>query len=786
MDTVHRSNISISLILFVMVFSITFVSVFTYFPIYANTIEQKTTEIKEDAKLQALLLKQVLTPVNSAKSEWRKQRETARALTSIAALWNQLKTDKLQQQFYLIYKNPSNNKVEVKLSSHTDANSPSESLKIQSSMYLSLQGNIGIQSIVDYTNTTLITAYAPIIEDQWGIVVKYQEKTLTPSLIEALKHTLYAALLITLIGWLIFLLVFRSKKRPAQSIDSRYHKLLENSSDWIWEVNQYGNITYSSPKVETTLGYTESEVLQRPLDCLFNKKEDPNSTLAWQQMLMLGKPLIDFEIAFRDKSNNTVYMLVNSQPILDKHLNISSYTCIAKDISKIKNRENKVRNMALYDSLTGLTNRTHFIDKLRKHLLKQKPNSALTPSALLFIDLDGFKDINDTHGHEIGDKLLKVVALRMSSHARQSDVVARLGGDEFVILVQGTEKALPSNAVKQIEKYTLRLLDSIREPINIENEVLNIQTSIGIAMIPIDGKTVTDVLNHADTAMYAAKKHGKNTYQFYDNKTQMVADHRLKTSAELRQALDNNEFDLYYQLQYETHTKKVIGMEAFLRWHHPDTHKTLAAQAFLETAEGTNNIKAIDQWVINRAAQDIAKLNQQSFSSPPVSINLSTKELEEYSLPQLLESTVKRHFISPQSLTVEITESSLIHDIDKSNKVINGLKSLGVNICIDNFGKGYTSLSYLQTLPVKSIKIDKSFVNNIATSHSDLQMCRTILQLGQSLQLDVIAEGVEATVQKDILEKEGCHYAQGYLFSHPAPLSKIITYLNDNPLSIKS
>ena len=227
-------------------------------------------------------------------------------------------------------------------------------------------------------------------------------------------------------------------------------------------------------------------------------------------------------------------------------------------------------------------------------------------------------------------------------------------------------------------------------------------------------------------------------------------------------------------------------MEAFIRWHHPETHKILPANEFLKLARDTNNIIAIDKWVINTVAQHIAKLNKAGITLPPISINLSTEELEENTLPRMVEDTIKRNFISAKSLKIEITETSLLHDLEKSSRTLQQLRNLGVKVCIDNFGTGYSSLSYLQALPIETIKIDKSFIQNIATSHSDLQMCRTFIQLAKSLQLDIIAAGVQSSVQKDILQKEGCYLSQGFLLSQPAPLSKIIKYLQENPLALKN
>lgn len=786
MPQTGKSNVNISLILFLMIFAITFVSIFTYVPIYTNTVEQKTQQLKDEAQLQAILLRKIFRPATTAPTQWSKERAQENALKEVDSLWQQLSKERPEQEYFLVYKNPQDGVLELKFATKTNGALQEKLRLIKPTMYMSIMGHQGVQSITDYSERTIHAAYATVIKDEWGIVIKYNQQDITPAFVDTAHYTIFAALLITLISWLIFRLTLKNFANRKASSAERYHELLDNSLDWIWETDKEGKITYSSPQVQKILGYEANEIIEQPFANFFDAEEAKTAALVWQQKFMLSEAFTNLEISFVNKSGTKVHLLLNGHPILDKHEQLTGFRGIARDISELKQREGKMLNMAFFDPLTKLANRPHFIDKLRRHLNLQTPANALKPSALLFIDLDGFKEINDTEGHDIGDQLLTIIAKRMLSHARKSDLVARLGGDEFVVLISHHEKCLPPEFIKRMDSYISRLIATIREPINIDNRTLTVEASIGVAIIPRDGNTVSDVLNHADTAMYEAKAKGKNTYQYYDYTTQAAADHRLKTSAELRQAIENDEFELYYQFQHDIHTHKVIGMEALLRWHHPETHKTMSAQEFLETAEGTNNIQAIDEWVINAVAKDIARMNKETFTTPPVSINLSTREIEAYSLPNLIEDSIKRNFISPKSLTIEITESSLIHDLEKSSKTIKSLKDLGVKICIDNFGTGYSSLSYLQALPIESLKIDKSFVDNIATSHSDLQMCRTIIQLGKSLQLQVIAEGVQATVQRDILQKEGCHLSQGYLFSQPEPLSKVIAYFNDNPLAIKS
>ena len=783
MKNSKRRQININLIVLGVIFAITFVSLFTYIPLYLNTLEQKTQDIKQDAELQSILLKQIFKPVINAKTLYSKNRNTQLALQEIKSLWFELNRDRPQQEFFLVHKNPTTDKIELVLSSKAGTTFPGTVRLVKPTMYMAIGGHYGVQSITDISNSTVLTAYAPVIPKEWGVIIKYEQQTINPSLIETLSYTLFAALLITLIIWLVLRLTLRHINNRVTSSEERYEQLLENSPDWIWEIDKLGIIKYSSKQVYSILGYQPEEVLLKPLSAFFDPQDAKTSTLNWQQKIMLKEPFSDLELGLLNKSKEHVYMLVSGQPIFNKSHNLIGYRGIAKNISTLKQHDKNILNLAFYDPLTKLANRLNFIETLKKHI-KSQSATALKPSALLFIDLNGFKPVNDIEGHESGDKLLTIIAQRMQNHARMTDLVARFGGDEFVILIKQEHTTRPTEFQRNLEHYLDRLLEKIAEPIHINNKQLKIGASIGVAIIPKDGNNVSAILNHADVAMYQAKSKGKSNYHFYDQFTQTNMDKLLKSSAELKQAISKDQFQLYYQFQYDSDSDKIIGMEAFLRWHHPETHKILPANEFLTLAYNTNNINAIDEWVIKTAAKDIHKLNQKGIKAPPISINLSTQKLEESTLPRAFEEAIKRNFISASALKIEITENTLLHDLEKSRHTIEQLRQQGIKVCIDNFGTGYSSLSYIQALPIESIKIDKSFIENIATSHSDLQMCRTFIQLGESLKIDVIAEGIQSEVQSEILKKEGCHKLQGYLYSNPKPIDKIIIELSKNPLSI--
>lgn len=777
MKQLKTYQISINLILFLMIFAITFVSIFTYIPIYTYTIEQKKIKIQGDAELQAVVLKQILTPSTEAQTKWRQQKNTETAVNQIKSLWIQLNKDKPEQEYFLIHKNSANHKTEVLLSSRTQKPNLQSLESIGQTIYMAISGQPGIQNNTHFSEDFTLIAYAPIIPKEWGLILKYNNKGLKPAFIETISYTAFAALLITLISWLIFSLTIRKLNSKSLTSLDRYQQLLANSQDWVWETDKKGFIRYSSNQVLPILGHKPEAVLGKPLNTFFEPHNAKTAGLIWQQKLMMGEAVTNLEIEFINDSGKEVYVLLSGHPILDKKNKLTGYRGTARDVSELKTHESKMLDLATHDSLTQLANRSYFLERLRKHLKKQTPANSLKLSALLFIDIDGLKEINSSAGHEVGDKALMVIAKRMQNHARKGDLVARFGGDEFVILVEQMEKLLPKDLHIKMESYLQRLLDAIHEPIHLQDHHIQISANIGIAFIPRDGKSISEILNHSDKAMYQSKTLGKNNYYFYDQNSESAIDDKLKSSAELKQAIEKDEFELYYQFQYEMYSEKIVGMEALLRWHHPVSHKILPANDFIKSAQNTNNIIAIDQWVINTVAEHIAKLHKLGLRVPTVSVNLSTEKLEENTLAQMVEQTIKRNFISSGAIQIEITESSLIHDLEKTSNTLKLLRNLGVKVCIDDFGTGYSNLSYLQALPIETIKIDKSLINNIATSHSDLQVCKTIIQLAKSLQLDVIAEGVQSEVQKDILLKEGCLIAQGYLYSHPEPLDKITTML---------
>ncbi len=443
---------------------------------------------------------------------------------------------------------------------------------------------------------------------------------------------------------------------------------------------------------------------------------------------------------------------------------VTNYVGISRDITLRKEAEERLNFQATHDALTGLPNRTLFHDRLTQALALAAQTG--TSLALLFLDLDRFKVINDTLGHGIGDRLLQAVVERLRSCAGESDTLARWGGDEFIFLlerVQGTQHAATA---------ARRILDSLIEPFHIQGHEVFVTGTIGISLFPGDGHDVQALLGNADTAMYRAKQKGKNDYQFYAAAMNATAYERLKLESDLRHALKRNELVLHYQPRVDIHTGEIIAVEALLRWQHP-VRGLLCPKDFIGLAEESGLIVPMGEWVMHSACMQ--NKAWQAAGLPPlrVSVNLSTHQFKKENLTETVEGMLKKTGTDPGLLELEITESVMMENVERAVRTLNELSMLGVNVSIDDFGTGYSSLGYLKRFPIGAIKLDQSFVQHIPVSPDDSAIAMSIISLGRALKLRVVAEGVETQEQLSFLRDHGCHEAQGFLFGYPAHADEI-------------
>jgi len=444
---------------------------------------------------------------------------------------------------------------------------------------------------------------------------------------------------------------------------------------------------------------------------------------------------------------------------------VLNYVGVMRDISTIKQSQQQLEYMANYDELTGLGNRNLFYTRLKVGI--EKASRHRRQLAVVFVDLDNFKVINDTLGHDVGDVLLSEIAKRIKSCVRQEDVVCRLGGDEFTVYIEDFVDAQSLVGTAQ------RLTQAVSEPCRISGHDIFVTASVGISIYPNDGQTMSELLKNADTAMYKAKEQGKNGFQFFREDMNARAFERLVFVSGLRRALDRKEFRLVYQPQVQLADRQVLGAECLLRWSHPDMGE-VSPGSFIPVAEETGLIVPIGEWVFGEVCRQLREWNG---SAVRVSVNVSARQFRQPELVDFIGRSLQDARLQPDALAVEITESALIDDPENAAATLSKLKDMGLTISLDDFGTGYSSLSYLKRFPIDSLKIDRAFVRDIVTDPDDAAIVTAIITMAQSLKLDVVAEGVETQQQVDFLRARGCHAAQGYFFSKPLPADQAGAWL---------
>ncbi len=494
----------------------------------------------------------------------------------------------------------------------------------------------------------------------------------------------------------------------------------------------------------------------------------------WHDIISTGQ--WQGEIWNRRKNGETYPEWLSITQVKDNKETISHYIAIFSDITERKEAEEYTAYLAFYDPLTSLANR-HMLQERLEHWLSQaeRDNSKL---ALLFLDLDNFKYINDTLGHGCGDQLLCIISDRLQNSTRKSDTVSRFGGDEFIII-------LPETGFEQAALIAEKILSKISEPITIQGHELTPQTSIGISLYPDDGTDLETLIKHADTAMYQAKNSGKGNHQFFAAHMNDKIHQRFTVENELRHALEHNEFILFYQPQLDLISGKVIGVEALLRWQHP-TRGLVSPGEFIPIAEESQLIFNIGEWVITSACAQVQSWLGKYGVSPNVAINISSKQLSDSQLAETIKKNLRKYAIAPGYLELELTESIMMSNIHTAINFMEEMSKLGILISIDDFGTGYSSLTYLKKLSLDKLKIDQSFVRDILIDPDDATIVTVIITMAKSLGLKVIAEGVETKQQLEFLKKQNCDEIQGYYISPPLPPEELVDFLFPEKTSCKT
>ncbi len=539
------------------------------------------------------------------------------------------------------------------------------------------------------------------------------------------------------------------REREIALREATQRAILESAAEGIITVSGQGLIQSFNTAAESIFGYLEHEVLNTPFTRML--------TDAGAGLFAGGEihPLIRRELGGLRKSNEEFHLLLS---VSETHAaGTRLFTLLAQDISERKAFEAQLKYLATHDTLTRLPNRALFNDRLAHALAHAKRGGHIT--ALLFLDLDRFKYINDTLGHEFGDSFLVAVTERLNTCVRREDTLARLGGDEFTIVLH--EIAQPEDAAVVAQK----MLRELSHLFYLNSREIYITGSIGIALYPFDGGTPGDLIKHADNAMYLAKKLGGNNAQYFTAKVNNVAS-RLEMEAALRYAIERDELILHYQPQVDINSGRIVGLEALLRWQRPG-HGTVSPLEFVPLAEETGQILAIGAWVLRAACAQVKAWQDLGHGPLSIAVNLSARQFEQPDLLDVIREILADTGVKPAQLEIELTESTVMHHVEQAISVLGELKKLGVRVAIDDFGTGYSSLSYLTRFPIDVLKIDKSFIAAITDAHDDGAIASAIIAMARMLKLKVVAEGVETAQQLAFLRARSCTVVQGYHLSRP-------------------
>jgi diguanylate cyclase (GGDEF)-like protein/PAS domain S-box-containing protein len=484
-------------------------------------------------------------------------------------------------------------------------------------------------------------------------------------------------------------------------------------------------------------------------------------------LLQTGERFEDIELVFKNReTQNDVVCLLDVHPIYDKKSKLVGAFCQFRDITERYKAKERMDYMAHHDDLTELPNRRFFVKKLNERLkLAQESKETFS---IMFLDLDRFKLINDTLGHNTGDLVLGIVAKRLKTCLSEQDIVARMGGDEFTILLQETV------CMEEAERIAGKIIEELRKPLFINGNEFYLTASIGIVFYPHDGKNAEILMKHADIAMYQAKERGKNSYVVY-KPSQDNGMEQLILESSLRKAIGNNEFIVYYQPQIDLRTERIVGVEALIRWKHPQLGMVSPAK-FIPLAEETGMITQIGEWVMKEACRQNKKWQDMGLPPVRVSVNLSTRQFSKQDITRVVTDVLQETGLNPGYLGLEITESMTMN-VEHAVHTLRDLKNLGVQISMDDFGTGYSSLYYLKKFSIDHLKIDQSFVRDIMIDSSDADIVSTIISMAHNLGIKVIAEGVETEEQLCYLKEQGCEEVQGYLYSPPLPAHEIESLL---------
>jgi len=551
-------------------------------------------------------------------------------------------------------------------------------------------------------------------------------------------------------------IVRRRRKDVLRADDEAFRALVQHSQDIITVHDPQGITLYESPSASRLLGYPPGALVGRiPFDSI-HPKDVVGTRDAFARLLEGEGPKTPVEFRFRHAQGHWIYLEALGSNLID-HPGIRGLVITSRDVSERQKAEKRAQYLAQHDGLTGLPNRLLMQDRLHQAISQARRGGGLV--ALMFVDLDRFKTVNDSFGRVIGDTLLKEVAQRLTACLRDTDTVARLGGDEFTIMLPDATNAQGVGEVAQ------RVLSEFARPFSDGEQELYVSASIGISLFPRDGSDPDELVKHADRAMYSAKDSGRNSYRYFTEDLNREVHEKVILESGLRRAIERGELRLLYQPKIDLASHKIIGAESLVRWQHPKLGLILP-ERFIPVAEESDLIVQLGEWVLNAACEQLRAWQQEGFALQ-VAVNVSARQFRRGNLEDRVVAAMVAAHVEPHLVEIELTESAIMQDAEGSISTLQRLKSHGISISIDDFGVGYSNMRYLNRLPLDILKIDQSLIRDIGADSKDAAIVRAIIGLARSLGIRVIAEGVENHSQLSFLNAHGCNYGQGFLFGRP-------------------
>ncbi len=575
-----------------------------------------------------------------------------------------------------------------------------------------------------------------------------------------------------IIGVLTDITDFKQVARALEASEGRFKALTESAMDIVTVLDADGVIRYQSPSVKHLLGYEPAAMLGQCQFDLVHKDDAQPLRDAFAELMVRGQMerAMEFRVARSDGEWRTLEAI--GKNCLDVP-EVRGIIVNTRDITERKNIEDRIQHLAFHDALTGLPNRSLMQDRVSQAIGRAERSTKRF--AVMFIDIDNFKNINDTLGHDVGDEMLRQISSRLTDSVRTHDTIARQGGDEFIVLLDQLEGHQGATRVAQ------KILDALRLAFQVAGTEQHVSGSIGIALYPEDGRDPPTLLRNADTAMFHGKALGKNTYQFFTPQMNIAVKRRAAMESNLRAAVKNGDFTLVYQPQIDLNTGEIVAFEALVRWISEDSG-TMMPGEFIPLAEETGLINDIGKWVLEEACRQAVVWQQAGYPARRMAINLSAKQLADKGFVELLVHVLKKTGLDPNSLELEITESQVMRQGEGSVMLLNEIAGMGVHLAVDDFGTGYSSLSYLKRLPISKLKIDQSFVRDITVDPNDTAIVVAIISMAKSLDLDIIAEGIETAGQLTLLRAKGCSVGQGFYFSVPMSADDLLPILGKKSL----